>query len=365
MPTTFTELEYWGFIGKFIFSTLLLGYIVFMALSHFFNRENKFSATFILLLSLGLTPGLIALFLYYALLLFPHQSSLSYILIVMLPFALLFSLSIKQLKLYRTVIKEFRNWYRSNFKTIFTKILLFGTILFMFLSIAYFNYYLYSKEITEHDTLEYAVQGKVFFTDASIPYDEYRYDEKSGFYYVGLHGFSFPLQATWERHLNTFTGLEKDIYFRSINMFYGTLIALLMLVLLSRQSIFLGLTGALTLFICYGFFETFMKYHIDNMRIFFLVASMLFFVEALKQTSTRSVFLFGIFLGLQVNSHSLGALISFIQLAVLFLYIPGSIVNKLKLCSLAGLSMLAFGGIHYCIDVLTGTGWLFQQVKFY
>jgi lysylphosphatidylglycerol synthetase-like protein (DUF2156 family) len=88
-------------------------------------------------------------------------------------------------------------------------------------------------------------------------------------------------------------------------------------------------------------------------------------MEYIKQPKFLTLILFGIILGLQVNSHSLGALLSIIEIAVLFLFAQGNFFQKVKFAVIAVLIVILAGGVHYLLDVATGTGWIFQDLKFY
>lgn len=359
------ESEYWFFVVKFLLCNLIGGYIVLMTILRYFVTDNRIPACILFILSLGIAPGLIAMIQYYSLLLLPGQSSLTYLLLITVKFVFLFSISTTELKAYQKIFKEIKQWHQKYFQKTIAKISLVAGVLFFMLTLFYLNYYIQSKTITEHDTLEYAVQGKVFYNDKSISYSDHRYDEQSGFYYVGLHGFTFPLLATTERMMNDVAGFNGDQYFRSVNMFFGFLIAFFLYVYLNRYSLMLGVLATLSLVICYGFFETFFKYHIDNTRIFYLLAAIFMLMEYIKSSRISTLILFSILLGLQVNSHSLGALMGMIELFVLFLFVQGSILSRMKTVALASGIVLIFGGVHYVLDVMIGTGWIFQDLKFY
>ncbi|MBK8949151.1 MAG: hypothetical protein IPM68_09940 [Flavobacteriales bacterium] len=63
----------------------------------------------------------------------------------------------------------------------------------------------------DHDVLEYGVQGRWFLDTLEATYQRLRFDAVSGFYYVGLHGFSFPLLFTWEGLWERLTGATATL----------------------------------------------------------------------------------------------------------------------------------------------------------
>lgn len=357
--------EYWFFIGKFIFANLFLPMLLFMFMSKILHNKTGLSHKVLLILALGITPGLVSLILYYLLFLFPGISPGAVFTIVTFVFVALGVYGFNESKtFFRTIGESFASLWRL-FKGVKGKIVLWGAILFLALTFIYLNYYLMSKKLTEHDTLEYTIQGDIFYRDMKIGYEAHRYDEASGFYYVGLHGFTFPLIKTWENTMNQVMGFSGDHYFKVTNMFYGTLLLFLIFIYLYRYNAFLALIGFVATFLTYGFFETYMKYHIDNMRVFYLVCAFILLYECVRQPSMPHILLFAILMGLQANSHSLGALISVLELGTFFFFIPVNWGKKFMYSALTVFLLLVFGGIHYVLDVAIGTGWIFQDIKFY
>lgn len=244
------------------------------------------------------------------------------------------------------------------------KILIAGLVILAFFFVGW-SYYISTKSITEHDTLEYAVQGNIFYKNRCIRYVQHRYDNSSGFYYVGLHGFSFPLLGTFENITNEYFNSD-NLFFRSINSIYGILIVLLVY--------FIGwefTDKKYAVLICasmllnYGFFETIMKYHLDNYRVFFFLLGVYLMYDILKESDKRILVVWSMVLGAQSNIHSLGFMLAIIELIVVFLFMDEIFTIKLKRVSLSGIIMLLSGGLHYVLDIFMGTGWIFKEIKFY
>lgn len=345
-----------------IFLTFLVGGIISSACFVQFTKKSAiFSLPQILLLGVGISPYFITTLLYYLFILLPNRSDGFYLTFI---YSIYFILSLVSL----SSIKYLLNGVSSSIKNIFIEnrlIFIVGILFFTFV-FAGWSYYIKSKSLTEHDTLEYAVQGKIFYVDKAIHYESHRYDEDSGFYYVGLHGLSFPLLATFERMNNSFLGSEKDYFFRSLNSIFGLFILLgIFLHSLRAKNIFFAIIICIGLFFTYGFFETIMKYHIDNYRIFYLLCSIILMQKYIENNSFSTLFIFALFLGAQANAHSLGFMLAIMQIGILFLFTDGNILTKLKKTSQITFFMLIFGGIHYLIDIFSGTGWIFQDIKFY
>lgn len=345
-----------------LFLTFVVGGIIISACFIQFTKKSAIlSFPQILLLGVGISPYFTAILLYYLFLLLPNRSDGFYLIFIYSTYFILALVSFSSIKhLLKEISSRIKNIFIRN-RLIFIS----GIIFFAFV-FAGWSYYIKSKSLTEHDTLEYAVQGKIFYEDKTISYETHRYDEDNGFYYVGLHGLSFPLLATFERMNNSFLGSEKDYFFRSLNSIFGLFILLgIFLYSLHAKNIFFAIIMCIGLFFTYGFFETIMKYHIDNYRVFYLLCSIILMQKYIENNSFSTLFIFALFLSAQANAHSLGFMLAIIQIGILFLFIEGNIITKLKKTSQITSFMLIFGGIHYLIDIFSGTGWIFQDIKFY
>jgi hypothetical protein len=357
----FTNPEYYFFLFKLLLVFFAGGLVVAGAIQKFFNKADYVDKSLVILLGIGFSPFLIALLVYYCLLIIPNQADALYLAITYGCFVAIGLITRKEIAGLLIGVKSTLAFF---FKT--KKILFLGAILMSMCFIFGWSFYLSSKHLTEHDVLEYAVQGKVFYESKLIGYSAHRYDPISGFYYVGLHGFSFPLQATNERMLNAIFGFQGDLLFKSFNSLYGILIlAGLFIYSLKRNGFIFAASLGLSLTLSYGFFETIMKYHIDNFRIFYFMASIFLITVYLKKTDLRILVLTSIFLAAQANSHSLGCMLAILELLILFLLVNKSLLIKVKEFGIAAIVFLIFGALHYVLDVLIGTGWIFQEVKFY
>ncbi len=311
-----------------------------------------------LLVGIGLSPYLIAILLNYLLWIIPHQSDSFYFIAVIIVFVLLAFVGRKEIRaLLASIMSMLRNLHKGLIVMGF-----FGLIIFMI----GWSYYLTTKSLTEHDTLEYAVQGKVFYDTKEVSYDAHNYDEESGFYYVGLHGYSFPLIASWERICNGMLGYRSDLFFRSVNSLYGIWI-LLSIVLIAYKAAgrHLALILLIALPFTYGYYETIFKYHIDLYRIFFLNFSLLGMYFLIKKPSWGLAVVLALIMGAQANAHSLGALLYILELGVIFFFLPLQWIPRLRYFAAILILSLLFGSLHYLVDVIWGTGWILQEIKFY
>lgn len=351
----------------FIFLLALIFFLSFfysqMALV---NSVQKKIAYFIV--SFGLVPYLISWVLNIFLLVTPNKPSYFYVLVLVL--LGIFLLSIMFIKLKKIIMNYLLD--DKNKLKIFlfsNKFLLLGfLILFLHVFVGWI-FYISKKSLSEHDTLEYATLGKIFYQIKTIHYQKVPYFDNNGFYYVGLHGFSFPLLQTFELISNEVFMDSKNLFFRSINSIYGGLILMLgFLFLWEKVSFVYAFVYLILITSVYSFFETIMKYHIDNFRVFFILSCCYYILDLFRKNlilNFKHIGLLGLFLGAMANTHSLGFMLTFFILIGIFLTIQEKFFIKLKVITLITLMMMLFGGYHYIIDIFWGTGWIFQEIKFY
>ncbi len=349
------DYRYYFFLIKLVVVYLVFGSFIYSAIDRYLKKtENKL---FLYFSSIGLSLYLLTWFLNIIWVFDVRWGDIYYLNLLLIFMLLFFVVSLKN---YHSFFHDLRGSLPKVNKLVLLSMFLLGLLFFIG-----WSYYIYKKNITEHDTLEYAVQGTIFFRDKCITFGPVRYDKESFFYYVGLHGFSFPLIRTFEMLTNQWLD-SGDLFFRSVNSIYGGLILMLVFAYFSQiTSIRYSILIVVLFLLNYGFFETIMKYHIDNYRVFFLMASVGLMSGLLKNYDNRLASVWGIFLGAQSNIHSLGFMVAMIQLFVFFICSGQVFRQKFISVFYVFLVMMVLGGWHYIVDVFWGTGWIFKDIKFY
>jgi hypothetical protein len=225
--------------------------------------------------------------------------------------------------------------------------------------------FLVNKPLVDHDVLEYGVQGRIFLHDRAIVYQRFHFDAASGFHYVGLHGFSFPLLFTWEGVWAALAGVRTDLWARSITMWYAWLLIAFCWSLLRRVDRWGAVFGCIALTAPIGFLFLMTIYHLDSYRIFFFTASLAAYVALLQRPSQDRLLLFFALAGAQAFIHSVGAILAGVMLAVLVFALPQAWGTRLQWLFRGVGVMLLMGAIHYVADVFKGTGWIFQDIMWY
>lgn len=236
-----------------------------------------------------------------------------------------------------------------------------GTLFLLVVAILF----LLNKPLVDHDVLEYGVQGRIFLREKAIVYQRFMHDAASGFYYVGLHGHSFPLLFTWEGLHSTWLASPGDMWVRSITMWYAWLLIAFCWSLMRRVDRWMAVAGGISLTAPIGFLFLMTIYHLDSYRIFFFTLALAGFVAVLQQPARERLLLFAVLAGAQAFIHSVGAILAGVMVAVLLFTVPLPIMPRLRWLIRAVVVMLLVGAVHYVVDVFMGTGWIFQDIIWY
>jgi hypothetical protein len=349
-----------------------------------FDKQKTIAPFQKLIFALALAPFLTSLFLYYLFWLVPGMAPISYIVVITSFFIILGALNINSFpELYSVIRQRFNFISKTNVedKNKFLLDLKFIKLYSSDYTLNYFNilthavvlylswqwlWRLIGIPIIGHDMLEYAIQARYFAHHRIIEYVQNRFHPENEFFYVGLHGFSFPLLGSWEVLFSELFGkTENDYYYKSITGYYGFLIFFTQFHWLKRINILLAAAASVILFFTYGFFITITEYHIDSYRIFMIIASFITLAYAVKYHNNFTLVLLGIFAGAQAFIHSFGVFLSVFIVLSFFLFYKSTLQKRIVNAIIITLIIMLMGGIHYVMDVLFGTGWIFQEIKYY
>lgn len=371
------------FVLLFVLSNGLFSLAVSLMLFRF-DKEKVIAPFQKFIFSLALGPFFTSLLLYYLLWLVPGLAPMTYILVITSFFVILGAIHIRYFPELFAVLKQRFNFINPTKEANKNRLLFDLKFVKLYNSDYTLNYFniitlcvvvylawqwlwrLIGVPIIGHDMLEYAVQAKYFARHRLIEYVENRFHPETEFFYVGLHGFSFPLLGTWETLFSELFGkTENDYYIKSVTGYYAFLIFFTQFFWLKRVNIWLAAVASIILFFTYGFFITITEYHIDSYRIFMIMASLIALAYAIKFQNYFTISMLGIFAGAQAFIHSFGVFVSVFIVLAYFLFIKNSIKKKFINSFIITAIIMLMGGIHYVMDVLFGTGWIFQNIKYY
>jgi len=348
---------------QFILTNVIFSVIICSALIRF-NQKKIHSNLELFLYSVGLGPIFTSLLLYYLLLFFPHQSYFFYMAGVLIIYFVILSLGKKSYSVVCTDIIKGIKEKKQKFKNLNSyqriELILFSSIIAILL-VLFLSLYLTNTLQTPldgTDALRYGTLGKIFFNEKSLDYRWIHYYPKTGFYYSTNQAPSFSLFLTWEKIMDSFFNASKDLYYKSISTYYGLLILIIMFFWLVKKNKYLAFLGILALLSGFSFFQTLITYHLDSYRTFFLSISWIFLAYAIEKKDYLSFLLLGIFSGFAAFSHSIGAVIVVFNCLALFIFMEGNLKNKLKKTTFITVLIIAFGWLHYILDIFWGFGWI-------
>ncbi|MCB0769866.1 MAG: hypothetical protein KDC00_05620 [Flavobacteriales bacterium] len=347
-------------IGPFVVLMLLTNIafgLITAALFLRFQDRLRLPVGPLALTGLGLGPFLLSVVLYYALLLFPGIPRPALLVLPVLAFGLLAWIAGPGWGGLRGWITELMRALRDPSIWLF----LLGSAGLLVVTVLF----LANKPLVDHDVLEYGVQGRIFLRDGAIRYSQFRFDEASGFHYVGLHGFAFPLLFTWEGLWAWVLRAPSDLWARSITMWYGWLIIVFVWSVFRQVDRWMAVAGSIALAASVGFLFLVTIYHLDSFRIFFFTTSMAAFVALFRAPSRARVLLLAVLCAAVGFIHSIGAILCVVLWGVVLLLLPVPIMQRLRWTVPAVGVMLLLGGVHYVLDVLIGTGWILQDIIWY
>ena len=349
-----------GTLAAFIVVFLITQVIFGTALSAFLIRVMApigLPAWTMMVLGVGLAPALVALILHYLLWAWPGVPHSVAVLMVVVSFAGIAWRAGTGWNSLRATARGTSRWREDR-----------SMILFILCSLAFAVLTIVELlrfGLTEHDILEYGVQGGIFLRDMAIHYGPHRYDAASGFYYVGLHGFTFPLLFTWEGLLNPEAAQMNSPWVRALTPFHAWLLVTLLWGIIRSVDRWLAVCFALALGGAMGFYFLGTVYHLDSLRIFLFTSSAALFVIVIQRPHPRAILLLAAVCGASASIHSLGAIMAVLMGGLLPFLMPGGWRERLLgTLRYVGVTLLA-GGIHYPVDVLWGTGWIFKDIIWY
>jgi len=351
------------FALQFILTNIIFSAIICTLLIRL-NKERIHSHLELLLYSLGLGPVFTSLLLYYLLLFFPHHSYLFYLLFIFSVYLFLSFLGRKYFSVLLNDITRKIKGARKTFKNLNTyhqiESILFASVLIIFLALFLFLYLTNTLQtpLDGTDALRYGTLGKIFFEEKSIEFRWIQPYPETGSYILVNQAPSFSLLLTWEKIMDSFFTVDKDIYYKSLSAYYALLILGVSVLWLSKKSKYLALLGAFALLFGFAFFQTLITQHLDSYRIFFLVISWIFLAYAVEKKDFLSFFLLGTFSGFAAFAHTIGAVLVTFNCLALFIFMKGNLKDKLTKTTFVIILIIAGGWLHYILDIFWGFGWI-------
>jgi hypothetical protein len=349
----------------FIISYVLCSIAVLGVINSVFSKKLNLKPIDYFALSLLISPLFISVILYYLLLLIPNQNSSFYLFTIV--GLILMMIILNQKKIRQSNLLNFSSFSISNFRESTKSLGEFNLILVSYLFFISLIIIINSS-VNDHDWFEYGALGKNFYNNFNIGYDKLRYYPQNGFYYIGLHGFAVPLIKTFEEFSNEIFNYKSDSYFTSISYIQNYILLFWIVIRLSQKSKVAAFTFLVILIFNVQAFSTIYSLNsIDPIRMSsILVVLFILFITKGDMHELEPI-LFGSLAGIAAFVHSLSMLM---MLGMLGLIIISNIIKyKNQISFTFAIKLLlfffVFGAGHYILDLTIGTGWIFQNIKFY
>jgi hypothetical protein len=296
----------------------------------FFQRDWSASRDIKLVASLGLAPFFSSLLFYYALVFGSATIVWIAFWLALLPYAFF---SGRLQRWHRDIIASC--WERGKY--------FFPALLFM---LAY-AFYAWLRPVTEHDTFEYLALGKSM-VNGFDPF-HYRYNQETGFFYVGMHGLCYPIFFAMEQALTFVFGPLPFFGVKFLSGYYTLLLVLFFHLSFKRFQPGLAKYASIYLILSLGLIFSTLQFHLETMRIFMLVLSFFLFFSLMKGNQVPLPVLSLVF-GLMAYLHFIGAIV-----AVLLAFSTFIIIVKrdysFNHIFLFLVGLVFFGGIHYFLEL--------------
>ena len=255
------------FTTNIIFSSIICSFLMRLSLNDGIETNQLF------LHSLGTGPIFTTLIIYYLFLFVPNQSSLFYILLVILFYLILAVLGKTYFKPLLHSLYGGQKILFAGKGDFFNKIWPIGFCLFILLPMTvYIFVYIFKilpQPLIGHDIAHYAVVGDIFYIVKSLAPAWGTSVAEYGYAHGSSNAPFFSLLLTWERMLNSLFNVNSDFYFKSISAYYGLLIAGVQLHLVLKKNKWLAILSVFALFTGLSYYLNFFTREIDTFRIFF------------------------------------------------------------------------------------------------
>jgi hypothetical protein len=315
------------------------------------NYQISSSKTAIIL-SLGIAPLLMSGILYFLLLLLPFHSVGIYLAI---SYGILISFNFYFRKYHLLSSSRF---HLKNISFNITEKTITILLLFLFLLILAYSSW---RSLSEHDTFEYMFLGKQLAIKKQLSISNYRFDENSGSFFLGLHGLLYSLLYTWQVFFNQIMNVNSEWWFKSLSGFYSTLFIAMFIGYLKIIGQRLILIGLCLLFTSYAMVFSMLQFHLEMIRLFLFVA-VLYVIMSFIKTPKNQLNLLGLVFGLQAGIHFIGLVISILGFVLVFFFLKQSFINRIKMLSMPFITFLFAGALHYLLEYLLGDGYWWQKI---
>lgn len=216
----------------------------------------------------------------------------------------------------------------------------------------------YSNDLAEYVMLSrYFIDGNTQFIDGE------RFFENTGFYYIGLHAPGFPLLGAFGDWVFSLHNYGNAVFIKSITGVYAALL-LFVSYLYFKKVWNRPIVAVMPIFLfisSYGVIISMVKFHIDTIRIFTILA-VVYVILNKNRFSSLYYTILGVVCGLACFIHSLNVFFVFILVFIDFINSDLRGYNKFLKYFISALYIIGLGGIYYLLELTFGSGWVLGEL---
>lgn len=335
----------------FFFTYIIASDLLFLVLLRLLKSERRLSVKHIFFLSRGLGPIVISWLLYNLFLLLPQRPPWLYVSLVLLFFAIVLWATRKQLPqltgIYSALFQAIPNLRHLSSLCVILLCLIVLVGLFIFVIGIGFP-------IVSHDALVFAVEARLIHRDLSLDhYPPLEPDLQTGYYENTFMVPALQMLYVWF-FLATGTS-QMDLLVRTVAPMYGVYCLLLVWYVAHRKDATSALWGAFILMTTPLFVSQSYYNSQDPMRIYFVLAALVWLAELLKSEKSGLAIAVGIFSGLAFFSHFFGAL-TLLTVILLYFLLSSKAPSRriLTVLLILSIAFVAGAAYHYASPPVAG-----------
>ena len=298
-------------LAFFIINFVMLPLSVYLLLTLFLHFSKK-KIVFVYVVSMALSFPLLSFILYYVLILFPKQSDIFYVFLVLLILFCPFVLLLRDKQILYDLLIEIWTFIRK-----FKKIELVVASLIVLTNFIFICLFLVVP-LNANDPLLYFEMARYIYETKDILIYPFQETYLTGYYGPSWHPPSFHCLLVWSF---MFQGGTSSVLFGKIfTAYFSWVSCLLLFVSLYPKGGIVALMSALLLLFTPLYFSHVTISHIDAYRICCYLAASCWLIYFIENPAKRNAIMLGVLVGFAMRAHTFGLLaLPFICIGVLLL----------------------------------------------
>lgn len=346
------------FVVIIIINSLLPSIILYSLFIKYFNyRFNGINLLFMLILGQMIN----GLFLFYLFLILPGLPSYFYSIIILFILSIIFYFQYSVIKkiLNDSIILIFENKNKIKSEGFINYILKNKIFILFFLYFIFSFFLFFFRNLSNHDTIMYALIGNIITQTTKIEFSNYKFSELYGIVIGSHHGYGFSMFKVIENIFN-FNNGNSDFYYRFIPIINGAyLLGIIYIYLTQKINKIVALYSASLLFFSGAFIFLLSTYGSRTISYAVFVLSNILLFELSLTNKKSNLLLFSLSVGLGSTIHSIIFILFPAQMLIFFLLNKENFLKRIFNILLISFLVFIFGASNYFFEIFYGDGWIF------